>query len=137
MTSARGSAAVREREGGAHLAHAMALEAARRPQQAIAAYTKALARRRAGEGAAQRLSALLKTYADVAPDSLEPQGLQAALGLEFRGFDLPEARTARFRLEHAGAEPMRDLEAWEAFESAHPRTFAGMYRFWCGTREDG
>lgn len=53
------------------------------------------------------------------------------LGLAFRGFALPEARIARFRLEHPDADPARDLAAWAAFEAEHPRTFAAMYQFWC------
>ncbi|MDP6952558.1 MAG: class I SAM-dependent methyltransferase [Alphaproteobacteria bacterium] len=53
------------------------------------------------------------------------------LGLAFRGFALPEARIARFRLEHPEADPMRDLDAWAVFEATHPRTFAAMYQFWC------
>ncbi len=53
------------------------------------------------------------------------------LGLAFRGFALPEARLARFRLEHPDADPARDLGAWAAFEAEHPRTFAAMYQFWC------
>ena len=44
---------------------------------------------------------------------------------------LPEARIARFRLEHPDADPARDLAAWAAFEAEHPRTFAAMYQFWC------
>jgi len=55
----------------------------------------------------------------------------ADLGLAFRGFALPEARIARFRLEHPDADPARDLNAWQAYESEHPRTFAAMYQFWC------
>ncbi len=53
------------------------------------------------------------------------------LGLDFRGFALPEARLARFRLEHPDADPARDLDAWHAFETTYPRTFAAMYQFWC------
>jgi SAM-dependent methyltransferase len=53
------------------------------------------------------------------------------LGLKFRGFLLPDARLARFRLEHPDANPTRDLAAWSNFEDSYPRTFAGMYQFWC------
>jgi SAM-dependent methyltransferase len=55
----------------------------------------------------------------------------AELGLAFRGFALPEARVARFRLEHPDADPAHDLDAWAAYEAEHPRTFAAMYQFWC------
>ncbi|MFP6757823.1 MAG: class I SAM-dependent methyltransferase [Alphaproteobacteria bacterium] len=53
------------------------------------------------------------------------------LGLAFHGFALPDARLARFRLEHPDADPARDLDAWTTFEQAYPRTFAAMYQFWC------
>ena len=53
------------------------------------------------------------------------------LGLDFHGFALPDARFARFRLEHPDADPARDLDAWTTFEEAYPRTFAAMYQFWC------
>ena len=73
---------------------------------------------------------------EVVLDELHPIGprnrpLGLDLGLEFRGFSLPDARVARFRLEHPEANPARDLEAWADFEDTYPRTFAGMYQFWC------
>jgi SAM-dependent methyltransferase len=53
------------------------------------------------------------------------------LGLRFFGFELPASPLrAAFEREH-GAENLRDLNAWEAFEAAHPATFSGMYIFWC------
>lgn len=54
-----------------------------------------------------------------------------ALGLDFHGFTLPDARIARFRYEHPDADPARDLATWAQFEESYPRTFAGMYQFWC------
>lgn len=30
-----------------------------------------------------------------------------------------------------GADALRDLMAWAAYEEAHPDTFAAMYQFWC------
>jgi SAM-dependent methyltransferase len=53
------------------------------------------------------------------------------LGLDFHGLALPDARLARFKLEHPQADPARDLDAWANFEEAYPRTFAAMYQFWC------
>lgn len=59
--------------------------------------------------------------------------LQAALdavGMRFLGFQLPAAVLARFTDRH-GEGAVRDLAAWDAFEQAHPDTFAAMYQFWC------
>jgi Flp pilus assembly protein TadD/SAM-dependent methyltransferase len=52
------------------------------------------------------------------------------LGVEFLGFELEaealKAYRARFPADPAGAS----LENWDAFEQAHPDTFASMYQFW-------
>jgi Flp pilus assembly protein TadD/SAM-dependent methyltransferase len=42
----------------------------------------------------------------------------AGLGVEFLGFELPGRRLAM------------TLEQWDAYETAHPHTFASMYQFW-------
>lgn len=49
-------------------------------------------------------------------------------GLQFVGFDsLPATITPR-----SGPTPgLDDLEGWDHFEQQHPRTFLGMYVFWC------
>jgi SAM-dependent methyltransferase len=42
----------------------------------------------------------------------------AELGVEFLGFELPDRKIAL------------SLEAWDAYETAHPQTFESMYQFW-------
>jgi len=51
------------------------------------------------------------------------------LGLVFDGFELPEEILRGFRISHPAAEAERDLTLWQAWEAAHPETFAGMYVF--------
>jgi tetratricopeptide (TPR) repeat protein/SAM-dependent methyltransferase len=51
------------------------------------------------------------------------------LQLRFLGFQVPATVQARFLAEYPGR--WLDLSAWDAFESAHPDTFAAMYQFWC------
>jgi tetratricopeptide (TPR) repeat protein/SAM-dependent methyltransferase len=51
------------------------------------------------------------------------------LQLRFLGFQLPSTVQVRFLAEYPGR--WLDLSAWDAFESAHPDTFAAMYQFWC------
>ncbi len=54
----------------------------------------------------------------------------AAVRMRFLGFQLPAPVLATFSARH-GAGALHDLAAWEAFEQAHPDTFAAMYQFWC------
>jgi SAM-dependent methyltransferase len=57
--------------------------------------------------------------------------LLSQAGLEFVGFDsLPESTLARFRSSY-GAHNLDSLECWQRLEEQHPRTFLGMYIFWC------
>jgi tetratricopeptide (TPR) repeat protein/SAM-dependent methyltransferase len=51
------------------------------------------------------------------------------LQLRFLGFQVPATVQARFHAEYPGR--WLDLSAWDAFETAHPDTFAAMYQFWC------
>ena len=52
------------------------------------------------------------------------------LGLKFCGFEA--ARIVRnFKIENTHPEDPYDLDKWHVFEEANPRTFAGMYQFWC------
>jgi tetratricopeptide (TPR) repeat protein len=54
------------------------------------------------------------------------------LGLKFLGFTFGDTRvTSRYRARHPDDTTLTDLASWDAFEHAHPSTFAGMYRFWC------
>ena len=50
------------------------------------------------------------------------------LGLIFCGFDkvVPD-----FKLANTGKNDPYDLDKWNSFEEANPRSFAGMYLFWC------
>ena len=47
----------------------------------------------------------------------------AQLGLAFRGFENIERNLT--------GHPAHDLEKWDTFEKANPKTFTGMYQFWC------
>ena len=52
------------------------------------------------------------------------------LGLKFCGFEAAGI-VRKFKQSNIGADDPYDLEKWQAFEEANPRTFAGMYQFWC------
>lgn len=52
------------------------------------------------------------------------------LGLRFCGFESPEIK--RSFIEHHGPNSdVCDLDLWHQLELAKPRTFYGMYQFWC------
>ncbi len=55
----------------------------------------------------------------------------AAQGLEFHGFSLPEATLRAYAAAFPDDEPPGALDNWWTFEQANPRTFYGMYLFWC------
>jgi tetratricopeptide (TPR) repeat protein/SAM-dependent methyltransferase len=63
-----------------------------------------------------------------------PERIAAALrelDLEFLGFEPEDPATLRaYRAEFPGDTAATSLENWQAFESRHPETFAGMYHFW-------
>jgi len=52
------------------------------------------------------------------------------LGLKFCGFD-NENIISKFRESHDYGSDIYDLTLWHKFEKSNPRTFAGMYQFWC------
>jgi len=52
-------------------------------------------------------------------------------GLKFCGFETPEEILSHFHKSYAGAGNPYNLEKWHAYEEANPKTFAGMYQFWC------
>ncbi len=56
------------------------------------------------------------------------------LGLAFRGFVLPRAIRESFQHWAPPGASMTDLGAWWDYEQSHPRTFSGMYQFWCRRR---
>ena len=52
------------------------------------------------------------------------------LGLKFCGFE-NEAATSKFKELHGNEADIYDLKLWHQYEERKPRTFAGMYQFWC------
>jgi SAM-dependent methyltransferase len=50
-------------------------------------------------------------------------------GLAFLGFELDPKTIEQFRQRNSAPDALTDLEAWQAFESANPRTFLNMYVF--------
>jgi SAM-dependent methyltransferase len=55
----------------------------------------------------------------------------AAVGLSFRGFQLPSAVHAAYRNRFPEDPRGLDLAKWDAFEEDHPDTFEAMFQFWC------
>jgi 2-polyprenyl-3-methyl-5-hydroxy-6-metoxy-1,4-benzoquinol methylase len=53
----------------------------------------------------------------------------AEQGFAFLGFELDPKIIEQFRQRHSAADALTDLDAWQAFESANPRTFLNMYVF--------
>ena len=61
--------------------------------------------------------------------------LLAELGLEFIGFEWPDADTpARYRARFPGDPAQTDLVRWHQFETDRPDTFVLMYQFWARKR---
>ena len=54
----------------------------------------------------------------------------ADLGLRFCGFEHEDA-ISKFKKFHGKEADIYDLLLWHQFEIIYPRTFAGMYQFWC------
>ena len=52
------------------------------------------------------------------------------LGLKFCGFE-NDVHTSNFRDLHRNEKDIYDLELWHQYEERNPRSFAGMYQFWC------
>lgn len=52
------------------------------------------------------------------------------LGLEFCGFEDASA-ISNFRALHGSSSDIYDLALWHLFEEYNPRSFSGMYQFWC------
>ena len=52
------------------------------------------------------------------------------LGLKLCGFQT-ENIVSNFRALHGNEADIYDLELWHQYEQRNPRTFAGMYQFWC------
>ena len=58
----------------------------------------------------------------------------AELGLEFRGFQMPEFVMRQFRAQYEQPGAIFDLAVWNRFEQDNRACFDAMYRFWCGKR---
>ncbi len=54
--------------------------------------------------------------------------------LVFRGFTLDPSALEAFSAMHPAGDMPGTLQQWAEFERANPRTFDGMYRFWCERR---
>ena len=52
-------------------------------------------------------------------------------GLKFCGFETNKEILSHFNKSNAGIGNSYNLEKWQAYEEANPKTFAGMYQFWC------
>jgi len=52
------------------------------------------------------------------------------LGLKFCGFESDKIVT-NFKLTNTGTDDPYDLAKWDLYEKDNPRSFAGMYQFWC------
>jgi hypothetical protein len=51
-------------------------------------------------------------------------------GLTFLGFEISPDVHARFLQQFPREESLTDLDKWDAFEAAHPKTFVSMYVFY-------
>jgi len=51
--------------------------------------------------------------------------------LVFLGFELDAGALRDYQTRYPNDREMADLECWNAFERERPKTFAGMYQFWC------
>ncbi|MEC8519277.1 MAG: tetratricopeptide repeat protein [Pseudomonadota bacterium] len=52
------------------------------------------------------------------------------LNLKFCGFE-NETIVKKFKASNSGEFDVYNLDDWQIYEEANPRTFAGMYQFWC------
>jgi SAM-dependent methyltransferase len=56
----------------------------------------------------------------------------APLELKFLGFEMQDKKALRkFRKSHPSRSALTSLALWHEFELKNPKTFGGMYRFWC------
>ncbi|MGC2518217.1 MAG: class I SAM-dependent methyltransferase [Burkholderiales bacterium] len=62
-----------------------------------------------------------------------PQLAQAmnALGLEFRGFEIPKPIGNQYWTPVPGTKHRRDLDRWWEFERRNPDAFQNLYEIWC------
>ena len=58
------------------------------------------------------------------------QDCLSELGMKFCGFEAKQI-VLHFKQINTGDSDPYNLDKWKAYEEANPRTFAGMYQFWC------
>ena len=56
------------------------------------------------------------------------------LELTFLGFEMDDAVRQKFRQLHPNSKALTSLSFWHEFERQNPKTFRGMYQFWCQKR---
>lgn len=54
-----------------------------------------------------------------------------ALGLKLDGFYLPKSVLGAYKRDNPSDGNAADLTRWDKFEHKNPKTFTGMYKFWC------
>ena len=52
------------------------------------------------------------------------------LGLKFCGFE-NRSIVEKFSVLNARENDLYDLDKWQTYEESSPKTFVGMYQFWC------
>ena len=52
------------------------------------------------------------------------------LGLKFCGFEYGQL-VSNFMETNKAKDDLYDLDKWQEYEEANPRSFGGMYQFWC------
>ena len=58
------------------------------------------------------------------------QDCLSELGMKFCGFEAKHI-VLHFKQTNTGDSDPYNLDKWKVYEKANPRTFAGMYQFWC------
>ena len=58
------------------------------------------------------------------------QNCLSELGMKFCGFEAKDI-VLHFKQTNTGDSDPYNLDKWKVYEKANPRTFAGMYQFWC------
>ena len=56
--------------------------------------------------------------------------MSSNLGLKFCGFEA-NSIFSHFKLSYNNEDDLYNLDKWQAYEEANPRTFIEMYQFWC------
>jgi len=62
---------------------------------------------------------------------LQLRSALAQLGLDFIGFELWPSVRHSYQSMFPQDPDRTDLRLWESYEELHPKTFLGMYQFWC------